>query len=146
VFFLNINQGHNAPIIQACKTLNGYSAFIAKVREYEEQVAVRADAMKMAIKYCIKNNILKDFLQIHASEVTNMLLTEWNWDDALAVREEEGREEGRKEGLEEGLEEGREEGLEEGQNMVLELLDQGYTPEQIRAKLKTSSTKTAGKT
>ncbi|MDR1949740.1 MAG: hypothetical protein LBQ38_10130 [Spirochaetaceae bacterium] len=58
-----------------------------------------------------------------------MLLTEWNWDDALAVREEEGR--------------------EEGQNMVLELLEQGYAPEQIRAKLaaiKTSSTKTSGKT
>jgi hypothetical protein len=126
----NINQGHNAPIIQACKTLKGYSAFIAKVREYEERVAVRADAMKMAINYCIKNNILKDFLKIHASEVINMLLTEWNWDDALAVQKEEGWEEG----------------LEEGQNMVLELLDQGYTPEQIRAKLKTSSTKTAGKT
>jgi predicted transposase/invertase (TIGR01784 family) len=30
-----------------------------------------------------------------------MLFTEWNWDDALAVRFEEGREEGREEGMEE---------------------------------------------
>ena len=29
-----------------------------------------------------------------------MLMTEWNWDDALAVRYEEGWEEGREEGLE----------------------------------------------
>ena len=28
------------------------------------------------------------------TEVINMLMTEWNWDDALAVRYEEGREEG----------------------------------------------------
>ncbi|MDR2663259.1 MAG: hypothetical protein LBC31_09710 [Treponema sp.] len=30
-----------------------------------------------------------------------MLFTEWNWDDALAVRFEEGLEEGREEGREE---------------------------------------------
>ena len=30
-----------------------------------------------------------------------MLLTEWNWDDALEVRYKEGREEGHEEGLEE---------------------------------------------
>jgi predicted transposase/invertase (TIGR01784 family) len=44
----------------------------------------------------------------------NMLLTEWNWDDALAVRYEEGLETGMEKGLEKGLERGREEGLEKG--------------------------------
>jgi predicted transposase/invertase (TIGR01784 family) len=34
----------------------------------------------------------------------NMLMTEWNWDDALAVRFEEGLEKGLEEGLEKGLE------------------------------------------
>jgi predicted transposase/invertase (TIGR01784 family) len=43
-----------------------------------------------------------------------MLMTEWNWDDALAVRYEEGREE--------GLEEGREQGWEKGEeNKALEI-------------------------
>jgi len=32
-----------------------------------------------------------------------MPMTEWNWNDALAVRHGEGMEEGRKEGLEEGI-------------------------------------------
>jgi hypothetical protein len=89
----NINQGHNASIIRRCKTLEGYSAFIAKVREYDEKLKVRNEAMKMAIKDCIENNILKDFLETHATEVINMLMTEWNWDDAFAVQREEGREE-----------------------------------------------------
>jgi hypothetical protein len=44
-----------------------------------------------------------------------MLTTEWNWDIALAVREEEGREEGYEE--------------------VFDLLEQGYTLEEIKARL-----------
>ena len=51
--------------------------------------------------YCRDHDILKEFLEANASEVVNMLMTEWNWDDALAVRYEEG--------LEEGIEKGREE-------------------------------------
>jgi predicted transposase/invertase (TIGR01784 family) len=35
----------------------------------------------------------------------NMLMTEWNWDDALAIRYSEGLEEGMEKGLEEGREE-----------------------------------------
>jgi predicted transposase/invertase (TIGR01784 family) len=38
-----------------------------------------------------------------------MLFTEWNWDDALAVRFEEGVEEGIEKGMEKGIEKGREE-------------------------------------
>jgi flagellar biosynthesis/type III secretory pathway protein FliH len=61
-----------------------------------------------------------------------MLLTEWNWDDALAVRWEEGREEG----LEKGLERGREEGLEKGRKKrdgeLLTLIEKGYSVEQLR--------------
>jgi len=45
---------------------------------------------KAAIKTCLNKNILVDFLKEHGSEVENMLCTEWNWDDALAVRFEEG--------------------------------------------------------
>jgi len=52
-----------------------------------------------------------------------MILEEWNTDDAIAFAREEGRED--------GLEEGRVEGHEE----VLELLAQGLTAEEIKARL-----------
>ena len=62
-----------------------------------------------------------------------MLMTEWNWDDALAVRYEEGHEDGWDEGLEEGIEKGRWEGEE---NKALEiarnLLSEGSTPEFVQ--------------
>jgi hypothetical protein len=82
------------------------------------------EAVKKAVRYCIDNDIMKDFLKLHSKEIANMLVTEWNWDTALKVREEEGR--------------------EEGQNMVLELMKQGYTAEQIEARL-SIKTETASK-
>ena len=98
---VNINQGKNEALAKKCKTLAGYSVFIAKVREFEKECGDRTEAMKRAIRYCRDNDILKAFLEKNGTEVINMLLTEWNMDDALAVRFEEGKEEGKEEGREE---------------------------------------------
>jgi hypothetical protein len=132
----NINEGHNEDIVRRCERLRGYSAFIGKVREFERLSGEKEGAMKEAVEYCIGHGILKEFLKANSSEVINMLMTEWNWEDALEVR------------WEEGWEEGREEGREEGQNMVLELMRQGYSAGQIEAKLaavKPDGIETAGK-
>jgi hypothetical protein len=102
----NINAGHNEAMIRRSAVLKGYSVFVAKVREYEESLKDREAGVKAAVKYCVEQNILADFLQENASEVMNMLLTEWNWDDALAVRYEEGVEEGREEIAKNALREG----------------------------------------
>jgi flagellar biosynthesis/type III secretory pathway protein FliH len=62
-----------------------------------------------------------------------MLLTEWNTEEWGEVR------------WEEGWEEGREEGREDGQAKVLELMEQGYTSAEIKAKLaQAKSTETIG--
>jgi predicted transposase/invertase (TIGR01784 family) len=58
-----------------------------------------------------------------------MLYTEWNLDDALAVRYEEGKEEGLEEGREEGLEEGR---FNEKLEIARNLLAEGSTPEFVQ--------------
>jgi hypothetical protein len=54
-------------------------------------------AVKKAVHWCIEHGVLPDFLQTHGSEVVNMLLTEWNWDDALEVRGQEAWEDARAE-------------------------------------------------
>jgi len=77
------------------KTKYKDSVFIAKVREFEKECGDKTEAMKLAIIYCRENDILKEFLEKNGTEVINMLMTEWNWDDALAARYEEGMEEGR---------------------------------------------------
>jgi hypothetical protein len=123
----NINQGHNKALVAQCKRLEWYSIFIAKVREFAGETGDIERAMRLAIQYCAENDILKEFLEANASEVMNMLLTEWNTVEYGEVQREEGREE--------GMEEGLEIGLAKGQNRVLELMEQGYTLEQIRAEL-----------
>jgi len=92
---ININEGCNKEISDRCKKLAEYSAFVAKARILERKIGDRKEAIKTAIKYCQKHGILKEFLELHATEVLGMLYTEWNLDDALAVRWEEGIEEGR---------------------------------------------------
>jgi hypothetical protein len=103
---ININKGHNEEKLRRSEKLEGHSIFIAKVREYEAERGDREEAVKGAVKYCIERNILADFLRKNGSEVSNMLYTEWNWDDALAVRYEEGREQGREEIAKNALDKG----------------------------------------
>ena len=70
---ININQGRNEEIIKRCKTLAGYSAFVGKVYEFEygKDGLTREEAIKKAVKYCIENDILKEFLEKNSSEVPN---------------------------------------------------------------------------
>ena len=104
---ININEGRNKEIAGRCQKLQEYSVFISKVRYFlAENGDNKEDAIKAAIKYCKEHDILKGFFELHAKEVFNMLITEWNTEDAKKVWYEEG--------LEEGLEKGREEGLETG--------------------------------
>jgi len=121
----NINKGHNPQIAQKSKTLSDYEIFIDMIRKYKEETNNLAGAVTQAVNECIKQNILKSFLETHGSEVANMLLTEWKLEDALKVREEEGFERGERKNKEETL------------KAVEELLKQGVTDaEEILKKLR----------
>jgi hypothetical protein len=60
-----------------------------------------------------------------------MIASEWNMEDALAVRYREGREEGIDIGVEKGIDIGEGKGI----NLVLSLWEQGYTVEEVRHQL-----------
>jgi hypothetical protein len=117
---VNINEGRNDAKVHRCKELAGYSVFVAKVREYKAEHGNLETAMKRAIRYCCEQDILKEFFEQNASEVVNMLMTEWNWDDALAVRYEEG--------MEKGLEKGR---SEEAFGIAQKAIGKGLSVEMI---------------
>ncbi|MDR1257095.1 MAG: Rpn family recombination-promoting nuclease/putative transposase [Spirochaetaceae bacterium] len=93
----NINKGVNPAIEERSPALRGYARLVAKARENEDAGMDRSEAVKEAVSFCKARGILADFLKTHGSEVENMLLTEWKWEDALQVRWEEGKEEGREE-------------------------------------------------
>jgi hypothetical protein len=128
VLVININKGVNPELELRCKTLAEYIEFIAKVREYEVEHPLN-EAMHLAIKYCIENNILREYLIQHSVEVMNMLTAEFNLEEYKQVKYLEGREEG------------IEEGEKRGQNYVLELMEQGLSYDEIKKKLEKSSKK-----
>ncbi|MDR0442697.1 MAG: Rpn family recombination-promoting nuclease/putative transposase [Treponema sp.] len=118
----NINKGHNTAITAKSATLGGYSVFVDKIREYKQSMP-NEEAMKATIKYCMDNNVLKPFLETHSTEVFNMLLTEWNTEEAKEVW------------FEEGLVEGMEKGMEKGIQYVMRLFDQGLSAAEVKRRL-----------
>ena len=123
----NINPGYNPQILEKSSTLSGYSIFIGKIRENLLDSKTLDESLNFAVKYCIDNNVLKNFLEAHSSEVTNMLITEWNWDEALDVRYEEG--------FEQGIEQGIEQGEKNRDQFILNLINQGLSAEEIKNQL-----------
>jgi predicted transposase/invertase (TIGR01784 family) len=110
----NINQGHNPEILKKCETLANYSKFVDKLQEFQKKGIKLEESIRPVIEYCIKNNIMKKYLQEHGSEVYNMIFGdgEYDRDMDIAVNRREAWEDGREEGLEEGMGRGMEKGLE----------------------------------
>jgi hypothetical protein len=73
----NINKGHNKGILSRSIILENYSAMIDKVREYQKENESPEKAICSAIKYCIENDILGEFLRKHVSKVANMLYADY---------------------------------------------------------------------
>jgi hypothetical protein len=98
----NINKGRNDKLLKRSESLAGYAEFVAQVREREGAMSLE-QAVAEAIRHCARNGVLSGFLTEHGSEVMNMLLEEWNLDEAKEVWFDEGREKGWEEGTENGL-------------------------------------------
>jgi len=89
----NINKGRNEDLAIRSEKLKGYEIFVYLVKEYAKSMD-KDNAIKQAIGDCIRQDVLRDFLKEHGSEVRNMLLSGWNWDDAKRVWQREAREDG----------------------------------------------------
>jgi len=92
---ININYGKSSDVLEKSQTLKDYSYFVYLVNQNIKNGEELEGAIENTMKQCLEEDILKEFLKSHGSEVINMLYTEFNLEDALRVREEEGRVEGR---------------------------------------------------
>ena len=77
VTVLNINEGHNALLMEHCQTLKEYSQYVAKVRNYAAGMPLD-QAVEYAVDECIKENILADFLRKNRAEVISMSIFEYD--------------------------------------------------------------------
>ncbi len=90
---LNINMGHNKELLEKCKALHEYAAYVAKVRAYSKETDIKS-AIDKAVDEAIKSNYLDGFFKKHKEGVVNMTLTEYNEAEFVENRKAEGRAEG----------------------------------------------------
>ena len=131
----NINYNQSSQLIQKSKSLKEYSLFVHMVNMGISEGLAFGEAVTKAIRYCIAHDIMGEFLSKHGSEVENMLFTEWNMDEALAVTAEEARAEGERNGLEKGEKLGLEKGRKQEQIKTIQALDGVLSAEVIAEKL-----------
>ena len=104
----NINYTKGSRILHTCKPLKEYTLFIEAVRRHTKFDP--ENGFQNAIKECIQNDILREYLQRKSKEVMNMLIAEYDYDVDIAVQREEEREIA----LKEGIAQGKQEGISEG--------------------------------
>ena len=112
-------------VLQKCRPMYEYSWFIQRIKDYQTDGWSRDAAITQAVKDCQKEGVLVEFIKKHGSEVANMLYTQWNWDDAMAVEREEAYAEGVSQGIAQGI-----------SQVILDLLEElGEIPEDIAARI-----------
>ena len=102
VTVLNINEGHNALLMEHCKTLREYAQYVAKVRKYTADMSLN-EAVECAVDECIKENILADFLRKNRAEVISMSIFEYDKEEEEKKLRKAEYEAGEKSGIQKGV-------------------------------------------
>lgn len=76
--------------------------FIDAVRAHSSEES----AIKKAIRECIDRGILVDYLKRKGSEVENMLIAEYSYEEDIQVKQQEAKQQGMEEATEKVTEEG----------------------------------------
>ena len=78
VHVYNLATGKNEALKSICKPLREYSTFSNHYKMLRQQGLAIDEAVRDTIRYCIDNNVMKDYLLHNESEVINMFGFEWN--------------------------------------------------------------------
>jgi hypothetical protein len=120
----NINYEANIELLAKSKELHDYAALIYKVRQYLSEQHELTEAVAYAIKDCINEGVMVEYLKSRREETYSMLMTQFVIDEQLKAAKNDGKEEG------------VEEGVDLAGNIIDEL-QKGHAVEEIAANLKT---------
>ncbi len=103
ILMLNVNQGHNPELMEACHTLWEYAEYTGRVRKYAKDQPI-AEAVERAITECIREGVLKEFLEKNRREAKNVSIYEYDQEKHIRQEREEAWEAGEKAGVRKGEE------------------------------------------
>ena len=90
---LNISGKHNQKLKEACRILKEYAIYTDKVRKYVEEMEL-ADAVEQAIRECIAENVLREFLEKHRAEAKELSIFEYDQEKHMRQEREEAYNDG----------------------------------------------------
>lgn len=97
----NINNGKNKALLQNCPFLRRCVTFVDYVRDFHKELEFDRleHAIELAIDRCIKEDVLRDFLMDHRTEIVEVLIQDYNFERRLTLDREERLTDGYNEGL-----------------------------------------------
>ena len=136
VTMLNINLGKNRKLLEQCQTLKEYAIYVKKVRTYAKSMKVE-EAVDRAVRECINEGILREFLLQNRKEAVEMSIFEYDEEAVFEIVRKDEYEKGLQEGIEKGQKVGHQEGIIAGKaEDILELLeDIGTIPNELRERI-----------
>ena len=80
----------DTPLLKHCIPLSGY----AKLTEYAQEAKQNGiqNPVDFAVRKCISEGVLADYLKQKSTEVRNMLIAEYDYDTDMRVKQEEAAE------------------------------------------------------
>lgn len=88
----NINSGNNESFLDKCPILRDYMCFVDKVREFD--ILGNGSSIEEAIDWCIRNNVLKEFLLSRRNEVIKVMTIDMTFEAREEIIRKEEREQG----------------------------------------------------
>ena len=125
---LNINRNHN-------RELMDYPEYVDRVRKYAKELPL-SEAVERAITECIREGILKEFLEKNRAEVKKMSIYEYDQEKHIRMERQDAWEDGMQEGRREGIKEGELRGTEQQQSKITKnMMKKGRSISQIAEEL-----------
>ena len=135
VVTLNINEGHNERLMEDCRILKEYAQYVARVRNYKGEMDLDA-AVERAVKECIHEGILEEFLRKNRAEVIAMSIFEYDQEEEERKLRKAEFEAGVASGIERGIEQGKELEKESGIRNLIDFAQEiGSSPERTKLRL-----------
>lgn len=94
----NINWGYNRELMESCVLLKEYAQYVEEVRKLAKRMPYE-EAVEQAVDYCIRNDILAEFLSKNRAEAVAVSIFEYNEEQHLKSEREEWLEKGIEQGI-----------------------------------------------
>ena len=125
VTILNINPRMNEDLKEKCPVLKQYTQYVEQVRCNSMNMSLE-QAVEEAIEYCIRHNILKEFLSKQKAEVIKMSIFEYDEEREIELIRRDEREIGKEIGQKIGQKIGEEIGAgKERENTIKSIISFG---------------------